>query len=29
MEATIDARQLALETTGSFPARRDVEVTHG
>lgn len=29
MEATIDARQLALETTGSFPARRDVEVTYG
>jgi hypothetical protein len=29
MEATIDARRLALETGDSFPARRDVEATHG
>lgn len=29
MDAAIDARQLALEADGSFPAARDVEVVHG
>lgn len=29
MNAAIDARQLALEADGSYPATRDVNVTHG
>jgi len=29
MDAAIDARQLALEADGSYPAARDVDVTHG
>lgn len=29
MDAAVDARQLALEADGSYPAARDVIVTHG